>query len=88
LKRTGTIERGHIYFFYRPKVKQEEAHSIDEVARFHMLLVSRAPEFVMYADNENWPSESANEMKVLEWGSDAIPAHTTQDTVQRKNTIA
>ena len=30
----GTIERGHIYFFYRPKVELEEAHSVDEVQRF------------------------------------------------------
>ncbi|EEB88360.1 hypothetical protein MPER_13841 [Moniliophthora perniciosa FA553] len=28
---TGTIERGHIYFFYRPKVQKIEAHSLDDV---------------------------------------------------------
>jgi hypothetical protein len=41
----GTIERGHIYFLYRPKVEQEKVHSIDEIARFDMLLVPSPPEF-------------------------------------------
>ncbi|CAI5526120.1 unnamed protein product [Closterium sp. Naga37s-1] len=32
------LERGDIFFFYRPKVNREEAHSVDEVQRFYMLL--------------------------------------------------
>ncbi|EIN14025.1 hypothetical protein PUNSTDRAFT_129672 [Punctularia strigosozonata HHB-11173 SS5] len=41
---TGVIERGHIYFFYRPKVDVEEAGSIDDVQRFQFILVPRPPE--------------------------------------------
>ncbi|PRP81997.1 hypothetical protein PROFUN_10491 [Planoprotostelium fungivorum] len=32
------LETGHIYFFYRPKVMLEEAHTLDEVQRFYILL--------------------------------------------------
>eukprot|EP01117_Protostelium_nocturnum_P014367 TRINITY_DN5467_c0_g1_i1.p1 TRINITY_DN5467_c0_g1~~TRINITY_DN5467_c0_g1_i1.p1 ORF type:complete len:389 (+),score=197.41 TRINITY_DN5467_c0_g1_i1:63-1229(+) len=32
------LEKGHIYFFYRPKVTLEEAHNLDEVQRFYILL--------------------------------------------------
>ncbi|KAG2159629.1 uncharacterized protein EDB93DRAFT_3642 [Suillus bovinus] len=35
----GVIERGHIYFFYRPKVQREEVHSVDDVSKLHLLLV-------------------------------------------------
>lgn len=83
MKRTGTIERGHIYFFYRPKVEQEETHSIDEIARFHMLLVPRPPEFATYAEDGNRQSEPDEDMKVLERGSDAIPAHTTRNSTEK-----
>ena len=40
---SGTIERGHIYFFYRPKVDNDGANSMDDVSRFQMLLVPRPP---------------------------------------------
>jgi hypothetical protein len=43
-----TIERGHIYFVYRPRVQMEEASSIDDVKSFHMLLVPRPPECSTY----------------------------------------
>ncbi len=32
------LERGDIFFFYRPKVEQEEAHGIDEVQRFQVVM--------------------------------------------------
>jgi len=83
VKRTGTIERGHIYFFYRPKVEQEEVHSIDEIARFHMLLVPRPPEFATYVQDGNRQAEADEDTKVLEQGSDAIPAHTTRNTMKK-----
>jgi len=67
-------------FFYRPKVEQEEAHPIDEIARFHMLLVPRPPEFVTYVEDGNRQPEADEDMKVLEQGSDAIPAHTTRNS--------
>ena len=40
---SGTIERGHIYFFYRPKVDDDGASSLDDVAHFQMLLIPRPP---------------------------------------------
>ena len=75
---SGTIERGHIYFFYRPRVQLEEAHSIDDVKNFHMLLVPRPPDF---ASSSSWNAEKIDsskrdeaEMKVLAPGADAVPA--------------
>ncbi|KAI0347954.1 hypothetical protein BDW22DRAFT_1410298 [Trametopsis cervina] len=75
---SGTIERGHIYFFYRPRVELEEVHSLDDVQRFHMLLVPRPPEFAAGADSSTSEQpkleENDEEMKVLKEGADAVPA--------------
>ncbi|GKB92015.1 hypothetical protein Tco_0964287, partial [Tanacetum coccineum] len=39
LKRDLMIqEKGEIYFFYRPKVEKEEAHSYDDVQRMYIVL--------------------------------------------------
>jgi len=35
---TVTLETGHIFFFYRPKVELEDASSLDEVQRLFMIL--------------------------------------------------
>lgn len=35
---TGPLERGDIFFFYRPKVELEEAHGLEEVQRFLVVL--------------------------------------------------
>lgn len=34
----GVQERGEIFFFYRPKVEKEEAHSQEDVQRFYLVL--------------------------------------------------
>ncbi|TFY52545.1 hypothetical protein EVJ58_g9957 [Rhodofomes roseus] len=70
---TGTIERGHIYFFYRPKVELDEAHSVDDVQRFYILLVPRPPEFSV-ASNGSKDTDEDQEMTVLFEGADAVPA--------------
>lgn len=74
----GTIERGHIYFFYRPKVELEDVSSIDDVQRFHILLVPRPPEF---STSEAPDSKQGHkdvgedqEMTVIQEGADAVPA--------------
>ncbi|KAI0257015.1 hypothetical protein BJV78DRAFT_1272164 [Lactifluus subvellereus] len=72
-------QRGHIYLFYRPKVEQEEAYSIDQVAYFHILLVPRPPQFATYAGDGD---QQAN-MKVLSEGADAIPVQATRDTPKK-----
>jgi hypothetical protein len=33
-----TIEKGHIYFFYRPKIELEDATSVDEVQKLYLVL--------------------------------------------------
>ncbi|KAH9937382.1 uncharacterized protein B0H18DRAFT_950258 [Fomitopsis serialis] len=73
---TGTIERGHIYFFYRPKVELEEAHSVDDVQRFYILLIPRPPEFSTASDQPNGSkaTDEDQEMTVLSEGADAVPA--------------
>uniref|UniRef100_A0A1D1YGL8 Uncharacterized protein n=1 Tax=Anthurium amnicola TaxID=1678845 RepID=A0A1D1YGL8_9ARAE len=35
----NTLEKGHICFFYRPKVDAEEVHSTDDVQRNYMVLI-------------------------------------------------
>merc|ERR1712093_6872 len=35
----GTLEKGWIYFWYKPKVETEHPEGIDDVAKFHMLLL-------------------------------------------------
>ncbi|KAK4686067.1 hypothetical protein P7C73_g4061, partial [Tremellales sp. Uapishka_1] len=37
--RHGTLEQGHIYFLYRPKIELDEAESIDDISKFHILLL-------------------------------------------------
>ncbi|KAF9451822.1 hypothetical protein P691DRAFT_300234 [Macrolepiota fuliginosa MF-IS2] len=80
----GVIERGHIYFFYRPKVQLEEAHSVEEVRNLHMLLVPSPPGFAVAATSAEqstgikgkYDPERVEEagLKILEPGADAIPA--------------
>ncbi|EKM61403.1 uncharacterized protein PHACADRAFT_180527 [Phanerochaete carnosa HHB-10118-sp] len=73
---SGTVERGHIYFFYRPKVEVEEVHSIDDVQRFHILLVPRPPEFSV-GDATSGANEDEGEMNLVQEGADAVPAKAT-----------
>ncbi|CDO73062.1 hypothetical protein BN946_scf185007.g116 [Trametes cinnabarina] len=71
----GTIERGHIYFFYRPKIELEEAHSLDDVQRFYMLLVPRPPQFAAHSDSARSKGDDEDqEMNLIESGADAVPA--------------
>ncbi|BGP40971.1 hypothetical protein JCM10450v2_004976 [Rhodotorula kratochvilovae] len=37
-RKHGVIEKGYIYFTYRPKVETEHPESLDDVAKFHLLL--------------------------------------------------
>ncbi|GAA5979066.1 hypothetical protein JCM11641_004962 [Rhodosporidiobolus odoratus] len=38
-RRHGVLEKGHVYFLFRPKVETDDPHSLDDVSKFHMLLV-------------------------------------------------
>ncbi|GAA5852860.1 hypothetical protein JCM8547_004712 [Rhodosporidiobolus lusitaniae] len=38
-RKHGVLEKGHIYFLYRPKVETNDPQSIDDIQRFHFLLV-------------------------------------------------
>lgn len=70
----GTIERGHIYFFYRPRVEVEEVQSVDDVQRFHILLVPRPPEFAASGPADSKQEDGEGEMNLISEGSDAVPA--------------
>ncbi|KAK1216625.1 hypothetical protein PQX77_020745 [Marasmius sp. AFHP31] len=75
---TGTIERGHIYFFYRLKVQHEHAESLDDVKNFHMLLVPRPPSYATHGDEKTEDGVKAeDDMKLLPAGADAVPAPAT-----------
>ncbi|CCM03632.1 uncharacterized protein FIBRA_05776 [Fibroporia radiculosa] len=79
---TGTIDRGHVYFFYRPKVELEAAHSRDDVQRFYMLLVPRPPEFSTAAGQHaagDSTDGDGGEMALVSEGADAVPAAEPTD---------
>ncbi|WRT65621.1 uncharacterized protein IL334_002566 [Kwoniella shivajii] len=40
--RHGTLESGHIYFLYRPKIEKDDAQSIDDISKFHVLLIPKS----------------------------------------------
>ncbi|THH19029.1 hypothetical protein EW146_g2062 [Bondarzewia mesenterica] len=87
LRQTGVIERGHIYFFYRPKVEHDEVHSIDDVSRFTILLIPKPPEFSTYNEEvdtcEKGEDKEDFEMALLAKGADAVPAKETRDTIKK-----
>jgi len=56
-------------------VQLEEAHSLDDVQRLHILLVPRPPDFSASAEpGAEKPETDDTDMKVLKAGADAIPA--------------
>ncbi|KJA23520.1 hypothetical protein HYPSUDRAFT_66210 [Hypholoma sublateritium FD-334 SS-4] len=90
----STIERGHIYFFYRPRVQLEEAYSINDVKNFHILLIPRPPEFAMPRSDgsggtqkEDLTKTEEPEMKVLQPGADAVPAASDPNTKSKKSKL-
>ncbi|KAF9502435.1 hypothetical protein BDN71DRAFT_1584601 [Pleurotus eryngii] len=87
IRHTGTIERGHIYFFYRPRVEMEEAHSIDDVQRLHMLLIPRPPKFSVLDSEkpklDRDDDDNYDDMAVLQEGTDAVPAKAALDTFEK-----
>ncbi|KIM70361.1 hypothetical protein SCLCIDRAFT_1207699 [Scleroderma citrinum Foug A] len=82
----GVIERGHVYFFYRPKVQHEEVHDIGDVGNFHMLLVPRPPEFSVHTVGETQGSSDQvdeGEMVLIPGGADVAPAAETKNTPRK-----
>lgn len=77
----GVIERGHIYFFYRPRVDLDEVESIDDVQRFHILFIPRPPEFsVGPAPSAEDAKTEESEIILLSNGADAVPAPEPKNT--------
>ena len=90
----GTIERGHLYFFYRPRVEVGEVKSIDDISNFHMLLVPRPPEFAVMEDDKKTADKEKKEdpgdkesLKLLRPGADAIPAPALHSAKQHYRLI-
>ncbi|KDQ63331.1 hypothetical protein JAAARDRAFT_119687 [Jaapia argillacea MUCL 33604] len=87
---SGVIERGHIYFFYRPKVQIEEAESLDDVRNFHILLVPRPPAFSVEENDGGTNAAGGDEvderdaMNLIPSGADAVPAKETKDEEKKK----
>lgn len=80
----GVVERGHIYFFYRPKVQLKEVHSVDEVKNLHMLLVPGPPSFSDGVDDTKDSDEgNEDEMNLISEGADAVPAKESQNKAKK-----
>ncbi|KAJ7648104.1 hypothetical protein FB45DRAFT_213354 [Roridomyces roridus] len=82
VRQTGTTERGHIYFFFRPRVQTDNPSSIDDVKNLHMLLVPRPPKSGQ-DDGVQAPVEASEDMKLVEQGADAVPASALLDDVEQ-----
>ncbi|KAI6153777.1 hypothetical protein BKA82DRAFT_2734211 [Pisolithus tinctorius] len=83
----GAIERGHIYFFYRPKVQHEEVQDIDDVKNFHMLLIPRPPEFSVHTEGQHssevkTDNQDSDEMSIIAEGADVVPAPSPKDQLK------
>lgn len=69
----------------------EEAHSIDDVKNFHILLIPRPPEFAaplpddsVHTQKQDPTKTEETEMKVLQPGADAVPAATDPNIKSKK----
>lgn len=56
----------------------EEAHSINDVQRFHILLVPRPPHFSVHSNDAN-KTNVDEEMQLISEGGDAVPAPPTRN---------
>ncbi|KAJ7759291.1 hypothetical protein B0H14DRAFT_3596172 [Mycena olivaceomarginata] len=65
-----TTERGHIYFFFRPRVETDAPSSLDDVKNLSMLLVPRPPKFSAEDDTQQ-SGDNSDEMELLTQGADA-----------------
>ncbi|KAJ7744609.1 hypothetical protein B0H16DRAFT_1559596 [Mycena metata] len=78
-RQSGTIERGHIYFFFRPRVETDEPSDLDDVKNLHMLLVPEPPKFSVADDAPTSTDDSEKDMEMLAQGADAVPAAAELD---------
>ncbi|KAJ7189068.1 hypothetical protein C8R46DRAFT_879053 [Mycena filopes] len=76
----GTTERGHIYFFFRPRVETDAPEDLDDVKNLHMLLVPGPPKFSVDAPTDDRKLGEDSEMEVLARGADAVPAAAELDS--------
>ncbi|WWD16578.1 hypothetical protein CI109_101006 [Kwoniella shandongensis] len=58
----GTLESGHIYFLYRPKVEEEDPESIDDISKFHILLIPKSS-----------PHDKGHFHRIIEIGKKKLP---------------
>ncbi|KAJ7496530.1 hypothetical protein FB451DRAFT_1074549 [Mycena latifolia] len=79
----GTTERGHVYFFFRPRVQIDDPSSIDDVKTLHMLLVPRPPKFSAADDTAVSLHDDSKDMEMLQEGADAVPAAAPLDTAEK-----
>ncbi|KAJ7194855.1 hypothetical protein GGX14DRAFT_677983 [Mycena pura] len=87
VRQMGATERGYIYFFFRPKVDNDDPASIDDVKNLHMLLVPRPPKFAT-ADDAQAGTGTASEddtqdMQLLSQADDAVPARPELDDAEQ-----
>ncbi|KAJ7478684.1 hypothetical protein B0H11DRAFT_1808969 [Mycena galericulata] len=83
VREAGTTERGHIYFFFRPRVQTDDPSSLDDVKNLHMLLVPRRPKFSTADDTPMSAAEESKDMEILKQGADAVPAAAPLDSPEQ-----
>ncbi|KAJ7730084.1 hypothetical protein DFH07DRAFT_849355 [Mycena maculata] len=83
VREAGTTERGHIYFFFRPRVERAEPSSLDDVKNLHMLLVPRPPRFSAADETRMSAAGDSQDMQVLQQGEDAVPAPAPLDSPEQ-----
>ncbi|KAL7419740.1 hypothetical protein Q5752_005656 [Cryptotrichosporon argae] len=70
----GTLESGHIYFLYRPKVEVEDPESLDDVSKFYIVLLPKSGSYatkdyhrLITVGKKQLPEQGAKHQVI--WGS-------------------
>lgn len=72
------VERGEIFFFYRPKVEKEEAHSPSDVQRLYIVLRAESGDNNIVSIQEKQQSDSGKEGTKLGTDGDHGGGHGTE----------
>lgn len=91
-QQTETLERGNIYFFYRPKVEEDDPEGLEDVQRFYMVLHPEGGHMRLTIIGRKRLPDPSHGGKARNWGfvdkvrssSDSIRDELSGETYQTK----
>jgi len=69
----AVLERGHVYFFYRPKVETEEAHEMGDVQRLYLILAPGTLEQRVIEEAKVEPKKEKELYRIVVMGQKKLP---------------